>query len=396
LQTIARAENTKPAHAQSRPNAEQLASRLQGDRKRLRRARVIPATTPQRGLHMAHSLSIRPRIRPLMNALLPVLTNILLAVLVVSGILAQANAAQAQEWPSKPVRILVGFGRGGGTDIVARIIAPALSEALGQSVVVENVPGAGGTTAAGVVAKSPNDGYTAFLMNSGHAVSAAMYKSLPYDSVKDFQPVMLVASSSLAVVVSKSFPANDIKGLIEMARKAPGKLSFGSVGVGSAQHFAGELLRQQGGIDIKHVPYHDTTEEFTALRTNEVQIVCELVQAVRGPVQSGELKVLGVTAPVRWPSMPDVPTLGEQGIAGYDVTSWYGLVFPAGTPKPIVEKMSKALNELLRRESVRKAIADAGALAQPTTTDEFGKFIGSEIAKWRRVRDRAGIAPQSG
>jgi tripartite-type tricarboxylate transporter receptor subunit TctC len=247
-----------------------------------------------------------------------------------------------------------------------------------------------------VVAKSPNDGYTAFLMNSGHAVSAAMYKSLPYDSVKDFQPVMLVATSSLAVIVSKDFPANDIKGLIEKARKEPGKLSFGSVGVGSAQHFAAELLRQQGGIDIKHIPYRDTAEELNALRTNQVQIVCELVQAVRGQVQSGEVKALGVTAPVRWPAMPDVPTLGEQGIAGYDVTSWYGLVFPAGTPKPIVEKMSKALNDLLRREAVRKAIADAGALAQPTTTEEFGKYISSEIAKWRRVRDRAGIAPQSG
>jgi tripartite-type tricarboxylate transporter receptor subunit TctC len=333
---------------------------------------------------MAFSLSIRPRI------------PVLLAVLVLSGILAPADAVQAQEWPDKPVRIVVGFGRGGGTDVIARIIAPALSEALGQSVLIENVPGAGGTTGADVVAKSPNDGYTAFLMNSGHAVSAAMYKSLPYDSVKDFQPVMLVATSSLVVLVSKDFPANDIKGLVEKARKEPGKLSFGSVGVGSAQHFAAELLRQQGGIDIRHVPYRDTAEELTALRTNQVQIVCELVQAVRGQVQSGEVKALGVTAPVRWPAMPDVPTLGEQGIAGYDVTSWYGLVFPAGTPKPIVEKMSKALNDLLRREAVRKAIADAGALAQPTTTEEFGKYIGSEIAKWRRVRDRAGIHPQSG
>jgi tripartite-type tricarboxylate transporter receptor subunit TctC len=329
---------------------------------------------------MTYSFNIRP----------------LMAALVLSGILSHANAVQAQEWPTKPVRIVVGFGRGGGTDIIARIIAPALSNSLGQSVVVENVPGAGGAIAADAVAKSSNDGYTAFMMNSGHTVSAVMHNNLPYDSVKDFQPVMLVAAASLAVLVNKDFPANDMKGLVGKARREPGKLSFGSVGVGSVQHFAAELLRQQGGIDIQHVSYRDTTEALTALRTNQVQILCELVQAVLGQVRSGAVKALAVTSPVRWPSMPEVQTVGEQGIAGYDVTSWYGLVFPAGTPKPIVEKMNKTLNDLLNREAVRKAIAEAGALAQPTTTEEFGTYIASEIAKWRRVRDRAGIQPQSG
>jgi tripartite-type tricarboxylate transporter receptor subunit TctC len=226
-------------------------------------------------------------------------------------------------------------------------------------------------------------------------MSAVMYKSLPYDAVKDFEPVMLIAASSLAVLVNKDFPAHDIAGLIALAKAEPGKLSFGSVGVGSAQHFAGELLRQMAGIDMHHVPYRDTSEAISALQSNKIQVLCELVQAVMEKLRSGEVRALAVTSPVRWSAVPDVPTLGEQGVTGYDVTSWYGLVFPLGTPKPIVDKMHAAMNDLLKREAIRKAIADAGALVQPTTTEQFRQYISAEIARWRRVRDRAGIQPQT-
>jgi tripartite-type tricarboxylate transporter receptor subunit TctC len=318
-----------------------------------------------------------------------------MSAVVLACVLAHTGPVQAQDSPTKPIRMVVGFGRGGGTDVIARIIAPALSESLGQPIVIDNVPGAGGSTAAAMVAKSPNDGSTVFLINSGHAVSAVMYKSLPYDAVKDFEPVMLIAASSLAVLVNKDFPAHDIPGLIALAKAEPGKLSFGSVGIGSAQHFAGELLRQMAGIDMHHVPYHDTNEAIDALQSNKIQVLCELVQAVMEKLRSGEVRALAVTSPVRWSAVPDVPTLGEQGVAGYDVTSWYGLVFPAGTPKPIVDKMHAAMSDLLKREAIRKAIADAGALVQPTTTEQFRQYIGAEIARWRRVRDRAGIQPQT-
>jgi tripartite-type tricarboxylate transporter receptor subunit TctC len=304
------------------------------------------------------------------------------------------GATMAQDWPTKPVRIVVGFGAGGGTDIVARILAPALSEVLGQPVVIENKPGAGGTTGADAVAKSAKDGYTAFMMNSGHTVSAVMYKALPFDSVKDFQPVSLVATAGLVVVANKEFRANDLKGLIAEAKASPGKINFASVGLGSTQHFAGELFRQSTGIDIKHIPYRGTPAAIAAVRAKEVELLFELVQTVLGQVRAGDLKALAVTSSERWPALPDVPTAEEQGVSGYDVRSWYGIAFPAGTPRPIVDKLNKALSDVLARDAVKKQIADTGAIVKSSTPEAFGKFIEDEIAKWRTVRDKAGIQPQ--
>jgi tripartite-type tricarboxylate transporter receptor subunit TctC len=315
-------------------------------------------------------------------------------VLVCACILAATAPSQAQDWPTHPIRIIVGFGRGSGTDIVARIVASALSENLGQPVLVDNRPSPGGTLAANEVAKSAADGYTALMMNSGHTISAVMYASLPYDSVRDFQPVMLVAASSLVIVTNPSLGVSDLPGLIALAKQQPGALKFGSIGLGSAQHFAGELLRQSAGIDVTHVAYKDTAEAVAALHSGQVQFLPEMVQAVLPQIRSGDLKALAVTAPVRWPTLADVRTVGEQGFEGYDVTGWHGLAYPAGTPRPIVDKTAKALSAVLRREAVRKAIAEAGAMLQPTTTEEFGQFIEADIAKWRRVRDRAGIHAQ--
>jgi tripartite-type tricarboxylate transporter receptor subunit TctC len=316
------------------------------------------------------------------------------ATLAVLAALQSAPVA-AQEWPAKPVRIVVGFAPGGGTDIVARIVAPPLSQVLGQPVVIENKPGAGGVTGADAVAKAPKDGYTAYFMNSGFTVSATMFKSLPYDSVKDFQPIALVASASLVALVGKGFQGNTMKALVDKAKAEPGKLKFASVGVGSIQHFAGELFRQLTGTDIKHVPYAGTPQAVAALRNDEVQVLFELVQAVRGSIEAGDVKPLGITAAVRWPTLPEVSTLQEQGIAGYDVTSWYGLAFPAGTPRAIVEKMNKALYTAVSREAVRKEIEQAGAVASLSSPEDLGAYVSGEISKWRAVRDKAGILPQS-
>ena len=316
------------------------------------------------------------------------------AALLVAASSVIATSAQAQDWPTRPIRIVVGFGAGGGTDIAARIIAEPLSKALGQPVVVENRVGAGGTTAAEQVARSAKDGYTALMMSNAHVISPAMYKSLRYDSVNDFQMVSMVGTAGLMLVTAPDFPAKDVKGLIAHAKANPGKLNFGSPGVGTTQHFAAEFMKQMAGLDILHVPYKSTPATLTGLIAGEVQMVIELIQTVQGQVQAGQMRAIGVTSPQRFPTVPDIPTLAETGLPGYDVTSWYGLAFPAGTPAPIVEKTNKALRELLATDTVRAQIAKVGALVKSSTPDELRAHIVSEIDRWKAVREKAGMEQQ--
>ena len=316
------------------------------------------------------------------------------AALLVAASSVIATSAQAQDWPTRPIRIVVGFGAGGGTDIAARIVAEPLSKALGQPVVVENRVGAGGTTAAEQVAKGAKDGYTMLMMSNAHVVSPAMYKSLRYDSVNDFQMVSMVGTAGLMLVTAPDFPAKDVKGLIAHAKANPGKLNFGSPGVGTTQHFAAEFMKQMAGLDILHVPYKSTPATLTGLIAGEVQMVIELIQTVQGQVQAGQMRAIGVTSPQRFPTVPDIPTLAETGLPGYDVTSWYGLAFPAGTPAPIVEKTNKALRELLATDTVRAQIAKVGALVKSSTPDELRAHIVSEIDRWKAVREKAGMEQQ--
>src|SRR5262245_4756350 len=305
-----------------------------------------------------------------------------------------APPVAAQDWPRQPIRIVVGFGAGGGTDIAARIVAQPLSEMFGQPVVVENRVGDGGTTAGEGGARAPKDGYTALMMSNAHAVSAAMYKTLRYDPITDFQMVSMVGTAGLVLVTAPDFPANDLNGVIAHAKANPGKLNFGSPGVGTTQHFAAEYMKQLAGVDIQHVPYRSTPAAITGLIANEVQVVIELIQTVQGQVQSGALRAIAVTSPQRFPTVPDIPTFAESGLPGYDVTSWYGLSFPAGTPEAIVSKTNKAMQQLLATESVRAQILKVGALVRSSTPDELKAHIADEITKWKTVRDKAGIQPQ--
>jgi tripartite-type tricarboxylate transporter receptor subunit TctC len=317
-----------------------------------------------------------------------------IAVLLATLVILPSAPVWAQDWPQKPIRVLVGFGAGGGTDIVSRILAVPLGEALGQPVVVENKPGAGSTIASDTVAKAPKDGYTAAMLSPGHTVSAAMFKALPYDPVKDFAPVAMVADSAFVVVARKDFPADDIKGLIALAKKDPGKLNFASVGVGSTQHFAGELLHQMTGMQVQHVPYRGTPAVVTGLLSKDVDYAVELVHAVSGQVQAGQLKLLAVGSAQRWPTIPNVPTVAESGVPGYAVAGWYGLVYPAGTPQAIVDKTSKALNEILSRPAIKEQLIKVGAVAHYMPPAEFGSFLDKEVATWKAVREKAGI-PQN-
>jgi tripartite-type tricarboxylate transporter receptor subunit TctC len=304
---------------------------------------------------------------------------------------APAQEASSAAWPTRPIRLVVGAGAGGGTDIAARLVGQALSEILGQPVVVENRAGAGGTAAADAVAKSPKDGYTALMMSNSHAISAVMYKTLRYDPINDFQMVSMVATAGLVLVTLPDFPAKDVGGVLAAVRSNPGKFNFGSAGIGTTQQFAGELLKQTAGLNITHIPYRSTPAAVTGLRAKDVELVFELVQTVRGQIQAGDLKAIAVTSPERNPVLPDVPTFMESGMPAYVVTSWYGVAFPADTAPAIVQKMNKAMVELLARASVGSQFRDTGARARSSTPDELKAHIAGEIAKWKAVREKAGI-----
>jgi tripartite-type tricarboxylate transporter receptor subunit TctC len=314
---------------------------------------------------------------------------IALAALALSA-LGPAPAA-AQDWPTRTIKIIVGFSAGGGTDLAARIVAQPLQEILGQPVVVENRPSAGGIIGGDQVAKGQKDGYTLLMMSNAHAVSAAMYKALPYDPVKDFQMLSLVATAGLVMITAPEFPANDVKGTVALLKADPGKYNFGSAGVGTTQQFAAELMNQMAGVKITHVPYRSTPAVITGLLSKDIHYAFELIQVVSGQIQAKTLKAIAVTSPARYPSLPDVPTFAESGLPGYDVTSWYGLAMAPGTPRPIVDKLNKAVAEALNRPAIRKQISDIGAQPKTSTPEELSQHIASEVAKWQGVREKAGI-----
>jgi tripartite-type tricarboxylate transporter receptor subunit TctC len=317
------------------------------------------------------------------------------ALAVLSGAFALAQTAVADDtWPAKPVRILVGFGAGGGTDIVARVVAERLSETLSQQFVVENKPGAGGTIAGGLVAKADADGYTALAISTGHSVSAVTVKSLPYDPVASFAPVGVLASSTYVVAVPKSSPATDLKSLVEHVKTEAGKLNYATVSVGSTQHMIAEDVRQRTGMDAKHLSVRTTGDVITALLRGDAAFGVELYHAVRGQVEAGELKLIAVSTPNRWPAAPSVPTLAESGLAGFGYSGWYGLLFPAGVPQSIIDKMHKALRQELSRDDVKKRLEGAGAHADLSAPADLTKLIASEIASFRAVADKAGIEPK--
>jgi len=317
-----------------------------------------------------------------------------LAIAVAMAAATYAAPAAAEDWPSKPIRIMVGFGAGGGTDVATRIVAEPLGEVLGQRIVVENKPGAGGTIAGDLVAKGTKDGYNALMISTGHTVSAAMIKSQNYDAVKDFAPVGIFANSAVAVVVPKDFPANDLKGLIEVIKKEPGKYNYATVGVGSTQHLIAELFRQRAGLQAQAVSFRTTGEVVTALLRKDVAFAVDLAHAVRGQVASGELKLIAVTTGKRFPSLPNVPTMIESGMPGFEVNGWYGMVYPAGVPKEVIDKTHKALTQVLSRDNVKKQLENIGAEAALSSPEAFGKLIAEEVVRWREVAKQAGLEPQ--
>jgi tripartite-type tricarboxylate transporter receptor subunit TctC len=310
------------------------------------------------------------------------------------GCALAAGAALAQPYPTKPIRVVVTFTPGSASDILARLIGPKLHESWGQQVVVDNRPSAGGLVAGSIVATSTPDGHTLMLVSSGFAGSAALYDKLPYDTVRDFAGVTQVASTPLLLVVSPALALKSAKDLIALAREKPGQVNFGSSGIGSGTHYAGELFKLTAGINVVHVPYKGTPEALTDTIAGRIQYFLSPVLAATPLVRNGRLQALAVTTRDRMASLPDVPTIAESALPGFEYDGWYGLVAPARTPRPVVNALSKEVGRILGLPDVKDKISAQGATAKPTTPDQFDKLVREEIKTRSKVFKAAGTKPE--
>ncbi len=312
-------------------------------------------------------------------------------ILSMAVLLAVAAGAHAQQYPSKPIRLVVGFAAGGPSDVSARTIAQKLTEKWGQPVIVDIRPGASGNIAAEIVAKAPPDGYTLLEPAFAHAVNPFLYSKLPFDTVKDFAPILMFASIANLLVVHPSLPANSVKELIAFAKAHPGEITVGSAGNGTSSHLAIELLNMMGGIKTTHVPYKGLTPAHTDLLAGRLTMLFDGIVTGLPAVKAGRLRALGVTTLKHWQGAPDIPTMAEAGLAGYEVNSWYGLLAPAGTPRSIIQRLNSEVARALREPDARERLYTIGAEPMDNTPDEFAAYITAEMAKWSKVVKTAGI-----
>jgi len=300
--------------------------------------------------------------------------------------LAISAAAYAQVYPSKPIRMIVAYPPGGGTDIVGRMVAQKLSEALGQSVVVENRGGASGNIGTEIAARAAPDGYTVLMGNvAPNAINVSLFRNLPFDPVADFSPISLVASTPNILVVHPATPARTVREVVALARAKPGTLNFASAGVGSSSHLAGELFRVLAGADIVHVPYKGAGPAMVDILSAQVQLYFATMPAAMPHVKSGKLVPIAVTSSRRSRAMPELPTIAESGVAGYEASTWYGLLAPAHTPGATVARLNEGILKILGDAALREKLADQGFEPVGDSPEEFAAYIKSEIAKWGKV-----------
>ena len=296
-----------------------------------------------------------------------------------------AIASNAQEYPSKPVRIIVPFAAGGPADIYARFIGQRLQDALGQNFVVDNRPGAGAIIGTDAVAKSAADGYTLLMMSNTHTVNESLIPNKPYQLLRDFVPVAPINYSDLVLVVHPSVPANNLAELLQLAKAKPKELNYASSGNGTPYHMAGELFKAMAGVDIVHVPYKGSSGARTDVLGGQVQMMFDAVPTMSDHVRSGKVKAFGTSGEKRSAVMPNVPTIAEAGVPGYDAVIWLGIMAPKNTPREIVNRLSAEITKITSRPDVREGWAKQGALAMTMTPDEFARFMTSDIAKWERI-----------
>ncbi len=303
------------------------------------------------------------------------------------------GVAAAQPYPSRPVRIVVGFQAGGGTDIAARVIAQKLADALGVTFIVDNRPGAAGNIGADIVAKANADGYTILMANSTIAIPSLSVK-LPFNVKKDFAPISNIALGPSVLLVNPSLPVTDVKGLVALAKAKPRTLIYGSGGVGNVTHLAMELLVSMTGIEMTHIPYKGAAPSVVGLLSGEVQLLFAGIPGVLAQISAGKVRALGVSISQRSPALPNVPTIAEAGLPGYYAASWYGLMVPAGTPDSTIDILAKQIGTIMRVPEVKEKMLAQGFEPVGDTPAQFGKFISEEILRWEQVVKRAGIKPE--
>ena len=315
-------------------------------------------------------------------------------IAVMAAALAFAASVFAQEYPSRPIRIVQGFAPGGNADNIARVLGNEMSKSLGQPIVVETKPGAGGNLAADAVAKATPDGYTLLLAVGGHSVSGALYKSLPYRSVEDFDWISTATIFAFTISVNSEKGPKTLVELIQQAKSNSQGVSFGSAGIGSTQHLTGELLASATGSKMLHVPYKGDSASLTGLLGGETTFVVAPPTAVLPLVKGGKLRAIAVTRNVRWQGLPDVPTVEEGGVPGFDVASWAGLAAPAGTPRPIVMRLNAEMQKALQAAEVRGRLESFGGEVRGSTPEEMRARVASEVARWSKVVREAKIEQQ--
>jgi tripartite-type tricarboxylate transporter receptor subunit TctC len=309
----------------------------------------------------------------------------------VTAVLAFAFPAEADTFPSRTVKLVVPFPPGGPLDATGRAIAQKLTEAWGQSVIVENKPGAGGNIGADYVAKSAPDGYTVVMgALSTHAVNPSLYPKMPFDAQRDFAPITLVAITPNVLVVNPSLPVHSVKELIAYAKANPGKLSFGSGSIGSAGHLAGELFKVDAGVDMVHVPYKGAAPAMQGLLAGDTQLMFDNLASAMSQVKAGKLRALAVTTAERSKLVSDLPTMAEAGVPGFDISTWYGLLAPAGTPPDLIAKWNADVTKILSAPEMRERLATQGAEAAPDSPADFAKFIASELVKYAKIVKASG------
>lgn len=308
--------------------------------------------------------------------------------------LAISASASAQNYPNKLIKIVVPFGAGGVADLTARLVAQKMSDSMKQPIIIENRPGAGGIVAADTVAKASPDGYTLLLISNGTAVSANLFKRLPYDTLKDFDPISTLGYFDLAILVNKKLPVKSTADLIKYAKANPGKLNVATINVGSTQNLAAELFVSTAGMDALIVPYKGSPEVLTAVTTGEVDVAVEILAPALPQIKSGNFNALAITSSKRFSGLPNVPTVAESGLPNYQATSWNGLAAPAGTPKAIIDRLAKEINAAVALPEVKARLLEFGVVAQGGTPESTKKLLASDIAKWGAVIEKAKIDKQ--
>ena len=305
-----------------------------------------------------------------------------------------ASFAFGQSFPSKPIRLVVPFGPGGVADITARSVAPEVSKGLGQQIVIENKPSAGGAVAGQDVARSAPDGYTLLLINNGTAVSKALFKSLPYDPERDFEMISTVGFFPLVIMSDSKSPFKGIQDAVSEFKKSPGKYNVGTIGIGSTQHLAAELFKSVTGTNFQTVPYKATGEVVTAAKSGDAAVIFEFLAPMTSHIKSGNLRPLAITTAKRFPTLPDVPTAIEAGIRGYDVASWNGLAAPAKTPRAVIDRIHQELAKAIGNPDVQKRLSELGVEGRTNTPEEMRKFFAAETQRWSKVVETAKIPKQ--